>query len=82
MGLHALGLLLQQRLIAEIALLQSATRMVVLPPPCPISVSPADFSASADLMERAYRDSAAFLDEAPAGRSIVPTVMRRMHEHQ
>ena len=81
MGLHALTLLIQQRLILEIHAFQDRARLVVLPPPCPLDVTPADFSHAGELIERARRDARAFLASAPAGRSAVPLVMRDMHTH-
>jgi NTE family protein len=81
MGLHALTLLIQQRLIMEIRAFQDRARLVVLPPPCPLDVTPADFSHAADLIERARRDARAFLAAAADGRSVVPPVMRGMHGH-
>src|SRR5262249_59188148 len=81
MGLHALTLLTQQRLIIEIRVFQDRARLVVLPPPCPLDVTPADFSHARNLIERARRDARAFLAAIPIGRSAVPPVMRGMHAH-
>ena len=81
MGLHALTLLIQQRLILEIRAFQDRARLVVLPPPCPLDVTPADFSHAAELIERARRDARAFLAATRVGRSAVPPVMRDMHTH-
>lgn len=80
-GLHALTLLLQQRLIVEIAALRSRVRLVVLPPPCPLDWNPADFTHSAELIERTRRDARAFLDQAGAEGSAVPRSMIEMHHH-
>jgi len=81
MGLHALTLLIQQRLIMEIRAFRDRARLVVLPPPCPLDVTPADFSHARELMERARRDARAFLAAAPVGESAVPPVMRDMQTH-
>lgn len=81
MGLHALTLLIQQRLIMEIEALRHRARLVVLPPPCPLNVSPADFSHTADLIERSLGDARAFLDRAGSEGSMVPPVMRELHAH-
>ena len=81
MGLHALTLLIQQRLIIEIRAFRDRARLVVLPPPCPLDVTPADFSHARELIERARRDARAFLAAAPVGRSAVPPVMRDMQTH-
>jgi len=81
MALHALTLLIQQRLIVEIRAFKDSVRLVVLPPPCPLDVTPADFSHADELIDQARRDARAFLAAAPAGRSAVPPVMRDMHTH-
>lgn len=81
MGLHALSLLIQQRLIMEIAALEDRARLVVLPPPCPLAVSPADFCHAGELITRAHEDARAFLDRARSHASAVPAVMRELHAH-
>lgn len=42
-ALHALTLLIEQRLMHEMAALQAATTIRLLPPLCPLAVSAADF---------------------------------------
>jgi NTE family protein len=81
MGLHALTLLIQERLILDIRALQDRVRLVVFPPPCPLDVPPADFSHASELIEQARRDAREFLAAAPAGRSAVPPVMRSLDAH-
>jgi len=81
MGLHALSLLIQQRLIMEIAALENRARLVVLPPPCPLAVSPADFSHAEELLTRALHAARAFLEGAGSQASAVPPVMRELHAH-
>jgi NTE family protein len=61
MSLHAMTLLLQQRLQADIAAVRGRVRLHVLPPPCPLSVQPIDFSRSDELIGRALSDSRGFL---------------------
>lgn len=43
MSLHALSLLMHARLMADIAQHRDRAKLVVLPPPCPLTVSPVDF---------------------------------------
>jgi predicted acylesterase/phospholipase RssA len=66
------------RLIADIELHEAAAKLVVLPPPCPLSIAPIDFSHSAALVERAARDARDFLD---GGWSERPPIRMRMHRH-
>jgi NTE family protein len=61
-ALQALGLLIQQRLINDVALYAERVELTVLPPLCPLDVSPADFSQSRDLISRARSAAALWLD--------------------
>lgn len=56
-ALHALTLLIEQRLIQEVAMLRGAATIKVLPPLCPLAVSAADFSHGADLIDRGRQAS-------------------------
>jgi NTE family protein len=78
MALHALSLLTHSRLIADIELHRTNAKLVVLPPPCPLSILPVDFRHSAALIERAAHDARAFLDN---GGSERPPIRMRMHRH-
>jgi NTE family protein len=80
-GLHALNLLIQQRLVSEIKVLKDRAHLVVLPSPCPLDVSPADFSCTRELIERALHDSRDFLDNAAPRGSTAPPGMREPREH-
>jgi len=53
MALHGVTLLVQQRLERETALRTYPVPVHLIPPPCPITVTPMDFSQSASLIERA-----------------------------
>src|SRR5262245_39107312 len=62
MLLHATSLLVTRRLLLEAKLLRDRAELIVLPPPCPISVAPIDFSRTDELIRRGYEESAAHLD--------------------
>lgn len=79
MALHALSLLTQRRLIDDIDSHKDRTKLVVLPPPCPLSVQPIDFGHADVLIERAYADACEFLDGGGATR---PPIRMRMHGHR
>jgi NTE family protein len=81
MVLHAMSLLIMRRLLVEIELLADRAELIVLPPPCPLSVSPIDFSQADQLITRARADSAQYLDAYEAGRAPAPLRMS-MHEHR
>jgi NTE family protein len=78
MALHALSLLTQRRLIDDIAAHEDRTKLIVLPPPCPLSVQPIDFAHANLLIDRAYADACEFLDGGGAER---PPIRMRMHRH-
>ena len=61
MLVHATGLLVRQGLIHDLATLPERERVVVLPPPCPITVQPSDFSRADWLIEEGYTEAMRFL---------------------
>jgi NTE family protein len=61
-ALHAISLLTQRRLIDDIQRHQSDARLIVLPPPCPLSIQPIDFAHAEELISRSVRDARAFLN--------------------
>lgn len=70
MLVHATGLMIAQRFMAEVAALDGGARVVVLPPPCPLDVQPMDFGHADELMARAEADARDFLDGRDA--TVVP----------
>lgn len=52
MGLHALNLAINQRLAIDIARFEDSVELRVIPQPCPIDISPVDFSRAGELIER------------------------------
>jgi NTE family protein len=79
-ALHALTLLIEQRLMHEIAALQAATAIRLLPPLCPLAVSAADFSHAQELITRAHRSSLRWMD---TGGTDLPDPERflTLHRH-
>ena len=57
MALQALARMVAQRLDAEVAAYQDAAEIIVIPPLAPLAVSPADFSHTAELIERGYESA-------------------------
>ena len=78
MALHALSLLTHSRLIADIELHKDDAKLIVMPPPCPLSIAPIDFAHAAELIERSTHDARAFLDDGGAER---PPLRMHMHRH-
>jgi NTE family protein len=80
MLLHAMTLLVMRRLLVEIEMLRDRAELIVLPPPCPLSVAPIDFSRSKELIRRGYEDGREYLDAVGSGDAPVPLRMS-MHGH-
>ncbi len=80
MILHAMSLLIMSRLLVEVELLRERAELIVLPPPCPLSVMPIDFSHADQLIRRGYEDSRYYLDAVEAGKTPAPLAMT-MHDH-
>lgn len=63
MGIHAVTLAIQQRLIADVGALQGNLDLRVAPPLCPLTVSPIDFTHTARLIDRARLATATWLEQ-------------------
>ncbi|HVT22851.1 MAG TPA: patatin-like phospholipase family protein, partial [Mycobacteriales bacterium] len=73
MALHAVTVAIQRRLIDDVRELQDQVTLKVVPPLCPLAVSPADFRQTQSLIERARTTTAAWLQRTPIpdqGREI------------
>ena len=62
------------------AIISGADTVYVLPPPCPLAVSPRDFGRADELMDRSYRDAVEAL-AVDGGRRRRPSRMVGMHTH-
>jgi NTE family protein len=62
-ALHALSFLTQQRLIHDVTTYAERAELHVLPPLCPLGISPADFTHGQELIERARRATDSWLDD-------------------
>jgi NTE family protein len=78
MALHALSLLTHRRLVEDIERHRGDAQLIVLPPPCPLSVTPVDFSRADELIAQALQDARAFLD---GGGERRPPIRMRVHTH-
>lgn len=77
MTMHAVGLMVRRRIALETVLRDDVVPVYVVPPPCPIAVSPVDFSKGAELIARAEDGARAWL---AAGRPD-STHLLRPHTH-
>ncbi len=78
LALQALSLLMQRRLIDDIEKHRDQATLIVLPPPCPLTIAPIDFGHADMLIEQAHGDAREFLDGGGATR---PPIRMRMHRH-
>jgi NTE family protein len=74
MLLHAMSLLIMRRLLVEIETLREHAELIVLPPPCPITVAPIDFNHADELIRRAYTDGCDYLDALEPGDAPLPRI--------
>lgn len=61
MALHAMTLAINQRLAADITRLEGVADLRVVPPLCPLSISPIDFTHSVQLIERSHASTREWL---------------------
>ena len=81
MLLHAMSLLVMRRLLVDVEMLRGRAELIVLPPPCPLTIAPIDFAHADELIRRGYEDSRDYLDALEAGDATVPLTMA-MHAHR
>lgn len=77
---HAVSLLTHQRLVTDVGRYADATQLVVLPPPCPLDVSAANFARSRELVSRAHSGAAAALSR-DGGLCDRPEQTIAVHHH-
>lgn len=80
-ALHALSVLIEQRLIVEVAYLADRADLHVLPPLCPLGVASFDFRHGAELIDRARRASRDWLAEGGT-RLPRPERFLSLHHHR
>lgn len=79
-AVQALTLLIEQRLVIDVAQFAGHAQIKVLPPLCPLALSSADFSHAAELIERAHNATGRWIDAG--GPSLpAPTRFLSMHHH-
>jgi NTE family protein len=78
--LHALALLIEQRLVLEVAHFAERVEVNVLPPLCPLAVASVDFGHAGELIDRARQATGDWLD---AGGPALPRPERflSLHHH-
>lgn len=80
-AVQAITLLIEQRLVIEVAHFAERAHIKVLPPLCPLAVSAADFTHAAELIRRAHDATGQWID---SGGPSLPAQERflSLHDHQ
>jgi NTE family protein len=73
-ALHAVSLMVQRRFVLELEANTYGVPIHLIPPPCPVLVSPIDFSQSTELIERAASSAGAWLDAGEPAEQTTPRV--------
>ncbi|MBS9532642.1 patatin-like phospholipase family protein [Mycobacterium sp. M1] len=80
MALHALTLAINQRIAADIVRFEGTVDLRVVPPLCPVHISPIDFSHGAELIEQAQAETQRWLTQPPAtGQAVLLAPHRHQH---
>lgn len=79
-ALHALTLLIARQLVSELESLGPDIEYYVIPPLCPLLGSPYDFSRTADNIDRAIRNTDAWLAQNGLEKREIPHELRP-HDH-
>jgi NTE family protein len=77
MALHAISLLTHRRLVDDIERHRSDAELIVLPPPCPLGITPIEFDRAGELIERALDDARRFLAKSDVRVDLQATLTRR-----
>jgi NTE family protein len=79
-ALHAITLLIARQLVTEIERCRDHLEVITVPPLCPLTLSPYDFSHAAELIARAADQTTAWLAKGGLARAGVPAALRG-HAH-
>ena len=80
-ALQAVSVLINRRLRRDIELFQGHCDLHVLPPLCPVSISPTDFGQAKHLIERAYLSSVAALQSGADDHGDLAASLDHEHAH-
>ena len=78
--LHAITLLISHQLVTEIERFRERAEIITVPPLCPLTVSPYDFSHVEELIERAAQQTHRWLKKGGLSREHIPGALRG-HAH-
>lgn len=81
MLVHAITLLINQRLAQDIRRFEHQAELIVLPPPCPLNVLPSDFGEADELIKQGYSLAAKALDDPDPAGHWTRRSLERMEPH-
>ena len=79
--LHAVNLLIAHQLVSELERYGGEVEVVTVPPLCPLSVSPYDFSRAGELIERAAEQTRRWLERGGLRKHRIPGALRPHERH-
>ena len=77
-AIHALTLIIARQLVRDLAFYSSRAEIFVVPPLCPLDVSPYDYTQCEHLIERAAGQTRTWLSEGGLEHAFIPA---GLHEH-
>jgi len=77
-AIHALTLIIARQLVRDLAFYSSRAEIFVVPPLCPLDVSPYDYTQCERLIERAAGQTRTWLNDGGLEHTIIPA---ELHEH-
>ena len=80
LALHAIVLAISQRIAFDINRYETRVSLKVVPPLCPLNISPADFSHGAELIARARTQTEEWLETTPP--AVGQARLLNMHSHR
>jgi NTE family protein len=81
MAIHASSLLLSRRALVDVHRLAGRAHLVMLPPPCPQRVHPADFRHARTLIDDGHAEATRVLDDRDVDLSVPPPWLERLAPH-
>jgi NTE family protein len=78
MLVHAIALLINQRLVADIEHYSEQAQLIVLPPPCPAGVYASDFGHAHELIEQGHELASEALDHPDPAGYWTPRALARL----
>jgi NTE family protein len=79
-AMHALTLVIARQLVRDLEFYSSRAEIIVVPPLCPLEVSPYDYTQCDRLIERAAEKTRGWLAEGGLERAFIPGELRE-HAH-